>query len=109
MNAENYLTKPAPSVNEFYYKEDSYAVNVKMGVSDQKPKAPIRRFSAKVKEIKVGTMGITIERITMFEITTTTVTTTSTGINMITKIIGVDPMFHRKIWKLLLWMVKVVY
>ena len=27
VNAVNYLTRPPPSVDEFYYEEDSYAVN----------------------------------------------------------------------------------
>ena len=53
MNVVNYLTKPPPQVDEFYYEEDSYVVNEQMGVSDRMPKAPIRRISAKVKVIKV--------------------------------------------------------
>ena len=61
-----------------------------------------------VKEIKVGTMGITNERVTMFEMATTTATTTSTRVTMVTEMIGVGIMFHLKIRKLLLGMVDVV-
>ena len=70
------------------------------------PKAPI---SAKVKEIKVGTMGIIIERVTMFEIATTTAKTTSIGVTMVTKTIIVGLIFHLKIGKFLLGMVEVVW
>lgn len=31
VNTVNYLTKPPPPVDEFYYKEESYAVNEQMG------------------------------------------------------------------------------
>ena len=44
-------------------------------VSDQTPKAPIRRIGAKVKEIKVGTMVITTERVIMFDMGITTAIT----------------------------------
>ena len=73
------------------------------------PKAPLKRIGAKVKEIKVGTMVITIERIIISEMGITTATTTSTGVTMVTKMIGVGPMFHLKIVKLLLGMVEVVW
>ena len=48
-----------------------------MGVSDQTPKAPIRKIGAKVKETKVGNMVTTAKRVNWYEIVTTTVTTTS--------------------------------
>ena len=54
------------------------------GVSDQILKAPIRRIHVKVKEIKVGTMVITIERVIIFEMGITTATTTSTGVTLVT-------------------------
>ena len=73
------------------------------------PKAPIRRISVKVKEIKVGTMRIKIERASMFEMETTTTKKTSTGVTMVTEMIEVGPMFHLKIGKLILGMVEVVY
>ena len=66
------------------------------GVSYQTPKAPITRIGFKVKEIKVATMGTTIERHSMFEMETTTVKTTSNGVNMVTKMIEVVPMFNLK-------------
>ena len=49
------------------------------GVSDQVPKALIRRIGAKVKGTKVGTMVTTIVRVIMSEMETITATTTSTG------------------------------
>ena len=72
------------------------------------PMAPIRKIGAKVKEIKVRTMGITTERDIMFEMETTTVTTTSTGVTMITETIKVGPMFHLKIGMFLLGIIEVV-
>ena len=82
---------------------------IKWGVSDRTPKAPIRRIGAKVKETKVKTMVIITVRVIMSEIGITTVTTTSTGVTMITKMIGVDSMFNLKIMKVLLGMVEVVW
>ena len=78
------------------------------GIFDRTPKAPTRRIKAKVKEIEVVTMGITIERVTMLEMETTTATTTSTRVTMVTQMIGVGLMFHLKIVKFLLGMVEVV-
>ena len=74
----NYLAKPQPPVDEYYYEEDSCEMNEKMGGFCRMPKAQIRIIGAKVKEIKVGTFGITTERVTMFEMETTTAETTST-------------------------------
>ena len=79
------------------------------GVFDQTPKSPIRIIGSKVKEIKVGIMEITTKRSNLFEMDTTTATTTSTGVTMVTKTIKVGPMFHLIIGKLLLWMVEVVW
>ena len=80
----------------------------RLGVFDRTPKAPIRRIGTEVKEIKVGTMGITTERVTMFEMETTTATT-STGVTIVTETIEVGPMFHLKIGKFLLGTVEVVW
>ena len=79
------------------------------GVSDQILKAPIRRIHVKVKEIKVGTMVITIERVIISKMGITIVIKTLIGITMVTEIIRVGPMFHLKIEKLLLGMVKAVW
>ena len=78
------------------------------GVSDQVPKALIKRIGAKVKGTKVGTMVTTIVRVIMSEMETTTVTTTSTEVTVVIKMTGMDPMFLLKIVKLLLGMVEVV-
>ena len=49
-----YLSKPPPLTNEDYYEDDSNEVNEsRQEVFDHKPKTPIRRIGAKVKEIKV--------------------------------------------------------
>ena len=45
----------------------------------------------------------------MFEMVTTTVTTTSIGVTMVTETIEVGAMFHLKIGKFLLGVVKVVW
>ena len=78
------------------------------GVSDQVPKALIRRIGAKFKGTKVGTMVTTIVRVIMSEMETTIATTTSTGVNMVIETTGMDPTFPLKIVKLLLGMVEVV-
>ena len=81
----------------------------KRGVADKIPEAPIRRTGTEFKEIKVGNMVTTIERVNMFKKETTTATTTSTGVTIVTNMIGVGPMFHLKIEKLILGMVEVVW
>ena len=82
---------------------------IRREISDITSKATIRIILVKVKEIKVGTIGIKIERATMFDMGTTTVTTTSTGVTMVIEIIEVVLMFHIKIGKLVLAMVEVVW
>ena len=81
----------------------------KHGVSGGTPKAPIMKIGANVKEIKVETMKITTERVSMFEMETRIMTTTSTGVTMVTETIRVGPMFHLKIGKFLLGMVEVAW
>ena len=78
------------------------------GVSDQVPKAQIRKIGAKVKGTKVGTMVTTIVRVIMSEMKTTIATTTLTGVAMVTETTEMDLMFLLKIVKLLLGMVEVV-
>ena len=80
-------------------------MNDQTGVSNLMPKAPIRIIGAKVQEMKVGTMGITTERVIMFEMESTTATTTSTRVTMVTETIRVGIMFRLKIEKFLLGMV----
>ena len=79
------------------------------GVSDQVPKALIRRISAKVKGTKFGSMVTITVRVIMFEKEITTATTTSTGVTMVIEMIGMRPMFLLKIMKLLLGMVEVIW
>ena len=78
------------------------------GVSDQVPKALIRKISVKVKGTKVETMVTTIVRVIMSKMETTIATTTSTGVAMVTETTEMDLMFLLKIVKLLLGMVEVV-
>ena len=79
------------------------------GVSDRAPKAQNRIISAKVKETKVGTMVTTIVRVIMSDIETKTVITTSTGVTMVTEMIGMDHLSLLKIVNLLLGMVEIVW
>ena len=79
------------------------------GVSDQVPKALIKRIGAKVKGTKVGSMVTITVRVIMFEMETTIATTTSTGVTMVIETTGMDPMFLLKIVKLLLGMVEIVW
>ena len=72
------------------------------GVSDQVPKALIRKIGAKVKVTKVGTMVTTTVRVIISEMETITATTTSTGVTMVIEMTGMGPMFLLKIVKLLL-------
>ena len=78
-----------------------------MGVSDQVPKALIRRIGAKVKGTKVRTMVTTIVRVIMSEMETTIATKTSIRVTMVIETTGMA-MFLLKIVKLLLGMVEVV-
>ena len=73
------------------------------------PKAPIRNIGTKVKETKVEIMAITTKRVIMCKMGIKTATTASTGVTMVIEMIGVGPMFHLKIVKLLLGMVEVVW
>ena len=79
------------------------------GVSDQAPKAQIRKIGAKVKETKVGCMVTITVRVIMSEMETTTVTTTLTGVNMLIELTGIGPMSLLKIGKLLLGIVEIVW
>ena len=78
-------------------------------VSDQVPKALIRRIGAKVKGTKVGTMVTTTVRVIMSEMETTTARTISTRVTMVIEMTGMGPMFLLKVVKLLLGMVEVVW
>ena len=82
---------------------------IRRGVLDGTPKDPIRKIGAKVKETKVGTMVVITARVIMYDMGLTTATTTSTGVTMVTEMIGVGHMFNLKITKLILGMVKVVW
>ena len=78
------------------------------GVSDQVPKALIRRIGTKVKGTNVGYMVTITVMVIMFEMETITATTTSTGVTTVTKMIGMGLMSLLKIVKLLLGLVEIV-
>ena len=82
---------------------------IRRGVSNRVPKAQIRTIGAKVKGNKVGYMVTITVRVIMSEMETTTVTTTSSGVIMVTKMIGMGPISLLKIVKLLLGMVEIVW
>ena len=79
------------------------------GVSNQVPRALIRRIDAKVKGTKVETMVTTTVRVIMSKMETTTATITLIGVTTVIEIIGMGPMFLLKIVKLLLGRVDVVW
>ena len=79
------------------------------GVSDRAPKAQIMIIGAKVKGTKVRSMVTTTVRVIISEMETTTATISSTGVTMVTEIIGIGPMSLLKILKLLLGMVEIVW
>ena len=79
------------------------------GVSDQVPKALIRRISAKVKETNVRIMVTITTSVIMSDIEIITAVTTSTWVTMVTEMIQMGLMFLLKIVKLLLGMVEVVW
>ena len=103
------MAKPPPPNDECYYAEDTYAVNEQMGVSDQAPKAQIKIIGAKVKGNQVETMVTITVRVIMFEMETTTATTTLTWVTMLIETTGMGPMSLLKIVKLLLVMVEIVW
>ena len=78
-------------------------------VYDRVPKALIRRIGVKVKGTEVGSMIIITVRVIISEMETTIVTTTSTGVTMVTELVGMGPMSLLKIVKLLLGMVEIVW
>lgn len=81
---------------------------IRWRVFDQTPKTPIRKIGSKVMETKVGTMVTITESVNMSEMGITTVIITLTVITIVTKMIGVGPMFPLKIVKLLLGTVELV-
>ena len=73
------MSKPPSPNDEIYYAEVSYVVNEQMGVFDRVPKAQIRIIGAKFKGPKVGYMVTITLRVIIFDMETTTATTTSRG------------------------------
>ena len=67
------------------------------------------RIGAKEKETKVGSIVTITLRVIMSETKITTAITTSTGVTIVTEMIGLGPMFLLNIVKLLLGMVEVVW
>ena len=105
----NYLPKTPPSNDECYYAEDSYAVNEQTGGFRPSAQGSNKDNWRKVKGTKVGSMVTITVRVIMSEMETTTPKTTSTGVILVTEMIGMDPMSLLKIMKLLLGMVEIVW
>lgn len=80
----NYLSRPPPRAEEIVMKRMNMKLMIKRGVSNKMPKVPIKIIGANVNRIKFKTMQTTIQRVTMSEIATIIVTTTSIGKTMAT-------------------------
>ena len=98
VNAANYLKKLPPPADEYYYEEDTYALNDRTGVSDQISKSPIKRIGVNVKEINVRTMVTIIERDNMFKKKNITMTTSLIRVIMVIEMIRVGPLYHLIMW-----------
>ena len=109
VNAVNYLTKPPPSVDEYYYEEDVYAINDQNWGFQQNAKALIRKICTKVKETKVKIIVTTTESFNMFEMRSTAAKSALTRITMVTCMIRVGLVFFNKIGKFLPRKIEVVW
>ena len=68
----NYLTKQPPPIGEYYYEED-------FGAFQRNSQSFNQENRCQGQEIKVKTMVITTNRVTMFDMETTIATITLTG------------------------------
>ena len=109
VNVVNYLNKPPPPVDDYYYEEDSYIVNEQTRGFRPNAEGSNKENWRQGQGNQGRNMGITIERAFMFEMETTTATTTSTEVPLVIETIEVGPMFCLKIGKLLLGMVDIVW
>lgn len=72
---------------------------IRRGYSYQTPKVPIRIIGANIKEIKDGTLVITIKSVYISDMGTT-IATTSIETTMVTRMNRVGHIFHPKVGKL---------
>ena len=92
------MSKPPPQ-NDECYEENFYAVNEQTRSFRPSAQGSNQEIGTKVKRTKVGTIVTITLRVIMSEMETTTVTKTSTGVTMVTKIIGMGPVSLLKIVK----------
>ena len=71
----------------------------RLGVSDRRPKAPIKRIGAEGQGNQVRNYGNYTKRAIMFAMETTTAITTSIGVTTVAETNEVGPMFRLKIGK----------
>ena len=83
INAVNYMSKPLPPNDECYYADDSYEVNEKTGGFRPSAQVSNQENWRHGQGNHVGTIVTTTMRVIMYEMETTTATTTSTGVTMV--------------------------
>ena len=91
INEVNYLSNPPPPNDECYYVEDSYAVNEQTGGFRPSVQGSNQENWCQGQGNKSRIYGNYNREVIMFEKEITTAIKTSTGVTMVTKIIGMGP------------------
>ena len=87
VNAVNYLSKPPPLNDEYYYEEDFYAVNDQTRGFQPNAQGSNQENSCQGQGNQGRNYGNYNREVIMPEMGITTVTTTSTRVTMVTKIV----------------------
>lgn len=103
-----YFTRTPAPAEECYYEEYMYEMKDHTGVSNQTPKFPTWIIDAKVNEIKVKTMELTIDKVNTSEMGDIIAKKTQTRPIMPKETIRFDLMFLPKIGTLVLEKVDVI-